>query len=141
MSDKKDEGEVLDMGPIDQLIECQDEDDPTFLQDVIELYFEDSRSTFDLLEKTLEDPTPKSITEFGELGHKLKGSSANVGASRLAKACALMQDLGKKGETAEKCRDALDDSLEKYAEFKKAIIQLFKTRADLTPLDPAKLDG
>ena len=64
----------------------QDESNPDFVAEVVELYFEDSAGKLDKLEAKLAAPTP-DFNDIDQLVHQFKGSSASFGAQKLAALC------------------------------------------------------
>ena len=64
----------------------QDESNPDFVAEVVELYFEDSAGKLDKLEGKLAATTP-DFNDIDQLVHQFKGSSASFGAQKLAALC------------------------------------------------------
>ena len=64
----------------------QDESNPDFVAEVVELYFEDSAGKLDKLESKLAAPVP-DFNDVDQLVHQFKGSSASFGAQSLAALC------------------------------------------------------
>jgi histidine-containing phosphotransfer protein len=74
-----------------QLIQLQDESNPDFVAEVVELYFEDSASKLDTLQARLAEPAP-SYSQIDALVHQFKGSSASFGAHTMAALCVQLRD-------------------------------------------------
>ncbi|CAK0784187.1 hypothetical protein CVIRNUC_007391 [Coccomyxa viridis] len=74
-----------------QLMQLQDESNPDFVAEVVELYFEDSAGKLDKLEGKLAAPTP-DFNDIDQLVHQFKGSSASFGAQKLAALCVQLRD-------------------------------------------------
>lgn len=70
----------------------QDESNPDFVAEVVELYFEDSAGKLDKLEAKLAAPTP-DFNDIDQLVHQFKGSSASFGAQKLAALCVQVKLL------------------------------------------------
>ena len=70
----------------------QDESNPDFVAEVVELYFEDSAGKLDKLEGKLAAPTP-DFNDIDQLVHQFKGSSASFGAQKLAALCVQVTSL------------------------------------------------
>ena len=70
----------------------QDESNPDFVAEVVELYFEDSAGKLDKLEGKLAAPTP-DFNDIDQLVHQFKGSSASFGAQKLAALCVQVRLL------------------------------------------------
>ena len=70
----------------------QDESNPDFVAEVVELYFEDSAGKLGKLEGKLAAPTP-DFNDIDQLVHQFKGSSASFGAQKLAALCVQARPL------------------------------------------------
>lgn len=70
----------------EQLMSLQDETNPNFVAEVVQLYFEDSARKIDKIEQMLSTPSP-DFEELDQLVHQFKGSSASLGAQMLAQLC------------------------------------------------------
>lgn len=75
-----------------QLRQLQDEGNPDFVQEVVELYFEDSASKLEKLNTKLQEVTP-DYNGIDQLVHQFKGSSASFGAHAIAQACGKFREL------------------------------------------------
>lgn len=64
----------------------QDDSNPDFVAEVVELYFEDSAGKLEKLDAKLAAPVP-DFNEVDQLVHQFKGSSASFGAQGLATLC------------------------------------------------------
>ncbi len=64
----------------------QDDSNPDFVAEVVELYFEDSAGKLEKLDAKLAAPVP-DFNEVDQLVHQFKGSSASFGAQGLASLC------------------------------------------------------
>lgn len=74
-----------------QLLSLQDETNPHFVAEVVELYFEDSGSKVDKLGAKLAQQ-PVDYNEIDALVHQFKGSSASFGAKSIAAACVQLRE-------------------------------------------------
>ncbi|KAL4458765.1 hypothetical protein ABPG75_013630 [Micractinium tetrahymenae] len=74
-----------------QLIQLQDDSNPDFVSEVVELYFEDSATKIDTLEARLREPAP-NYGQVDALVHQFKGSSASFGAHTMAALCVQLRD-------------------------------------------------
>ena len=74
-----------------QLLQLQDDSNPDFVQEIVELYFTDSASKLEKLEQRLSISHP-DYAEVDQLVHQFKGSSASFGASSMAQLCAKLRD-------------------------------------------------
>lgn len=75
-----------------QLRQLQDESNPDFVQEVVELYFDDSAVKLEKLSSKLQDATPDFFA-VDQLVHQFKGSSASFGAHAIAQACSKFREL------------------------------------------------
>ncbi len=74
-----------------QLLQLQDESNPDFVTEVVELYFEDSGSKLDKLGGKLVAP-PVDFNDVDQLVHQFKGSSASFGAQSIAQGCVKLRE-------------------------------------------------
>lgn len=74
-----------------QLMQLQDESNPDFVAEVVQLYFEDSVGKIDKIGAMLATPTT-DFNEIDQLVHQFKGSSASLGASMLAQLCIKLRE-------------------------------------------------
>lgn len=74
-----------------QLQELQDESNPDFVAEVVELYFEDSGAKIDRIGVMLSSPNP-DFNELDQLVHQFKGSSASLGAQLIAQLCIRLRE-------------------------------------------------
>ena len=69
-----------------QLMMLQDESNPDFVQEVVQLYFEDSVQKIERVGAILGSGAP-DYNELDQIVHQFKGSSASLGASTIAALC------------------------------------------------------
>ncbi len=74
-----------------QLLQLQDDSNPDFVQEIIELYFTDSSSKLEKLEQRLSQSQP-DYGDIDQLVHQFKGSSASFGAHSMAQLCAKLRE-------------------------------------------------
>jgi HPt (histidine-containing phosphotransfer) domain-containing protein len=77
--------------------------DESFLEELLNLYFEDFSEKYNQLQKAVEG---KKFNSIRELGHGLKGSSANLSLNFLREASSQMETSGKE-MNIEKAKAAL----------------------------------
>jgi PAS domain S-box-containing protein len=70
-------------------------EDSGVLREIVTAYLIDTRQHLDDLERTIGQPDPARLRS---IGHYLKGSSANIGASRLAALSSRLEALGGGGD-------------------------------------------
>ncbi|EIE21647.1 histidine-phosphotransfer domain, HPT domain-containing protein, partial [Coccomyxa subellipsoidea C-169] len=75
----------------------QDDSNPDFVAEVVELYFEDSAGKLEKLDAKLAAPVP-DFNEVDQLVHQFKGSSASFGAQGLATLCVQLRDGCMRGD-------------------------------------------
>ncbi|KAG2495565.1 hypothetical protein HYH03_006165 [Edaphochlamys debaryana] len=74
-----------------QLMQLQDDTNPDFVAEVVQLYFEDSVQKIDRMGAMLSAQTP-DFKELDQLVHQFKGSSASLGAATIAQLCIRMRE-------------------------------------------------
>ncbi|PNW88687.1 hypothetical protein CHLRE_01g040450v5 [Chlamydomonas reinhardtii] len=74
-----------------QLMALQDETNPDFVAEVVQLYFEDSVQKIERMGAMLTAPAP-DFKELDQLVHQFKGSSASLGAATIAQLCIKMRE-------------------------------------------------
>jgi osomolarity two-component system phosphorelay intermediate protein YPD1 len=66
--------------------------DISFLKELLSIYFREYEKKKDLMDRAIAD---QDFTQLSELGHSLKGSSANLSLPQLRKAAYLLETAGK----------------------------------------------
>ena len=74
-----------------QLLDLQDETNPDFVREVVELYFEDSVQKIERIHQLLSTPVP-DFNELDQVVHQFKGSSASLGAMAMAQLCIKLRE-------------------------------------------------
>lgn len=74
-----------------QLLALQDEANPDFVSEVVQLYFEDSQVKIEKVYQLLSQPMP-DYEELDQIVHQFKGSSASLGASYIAQLCIKLRE-------------------------------------------------
>jgi len=69
----------------------QDEANPDFVSEMVELYFEDSTGKIEKLDSLLRQ-ADVDFTQVDQLVHQFKGSSASFGAHSMAASCIQLRD-------------------------------------------------
>ena len=85
------EATVLDESVLADLRELQEEGEPDILEELIELYLEDAPSQIAALGEAVEAGEAHDVER---IAHTLKGSSGNMGATRMAAICSEIEDVG-----------------------------------------------
>jgi len=87
----------IDGPTFEQILEMDDEDEHDFSKSLVYDFFTQAETTFDKMDKNLEE---KDLKTLSELGHFLKGSSATLGLTKVKDSCEKIQHYGqKKDET------------------------------------------
>lgn len=86
---------LLDAVVIGRLKEMTAGSDPGFFNKVVQMYFNQSEEVMRLMESAMSSGV---FDELSSLAHKLKGSSLNLGAARVAEICRLIEIRGKTGD-------------------------------------------
>lgn len=77
--------------------------DKPFLKELLNLYFEDFSEKYERLQKAIEQ---KNFDQISELGHSLRGSSANLSLTFLQETSLHLEKAGKE-RNVEKAKKAL----------------------------------
>eukprot|EP00241_Pyramimonas_parkeae_P009776 CAMPEP_0114242894 /NCGR_PEP_ID=MMETSP0058-20121206/10449_1 /TAXON_ID=36894 /ORGANISM="Pyramimonas parkeae, CCMP726" /LENGTH=143 /DNA_ID=CAMNT_0001355597 /DNA_START=295 /DNA_END=726 /DNA_ORIENTATION=- len=85
------QSELYGIGILDeqfaQLQLLEDESNPNFVSEMLQLYFEDTGQKLDRLATMIKEESV-NLPELDSIFHQLKGSSSSVGAQAMAAACA-----------------------------------------------------
>ncbi|KAF9046060.1 histidine phosphotransferase, partial [Hymenopellis radicata] len=97
---------TIDMEQFNQILDLDGEDpECEFSASMVGAYFDQATNTFKEMEEAL---TAKNLAKLSELGHFLKGSSAQLGVSRVQVSCEKIQHYGQLKDQ-EKNIDLTDD--------------------------------
>jgi two-component system sensor histidine kinase/response regulator len=93
-------GEDPDQDPLDRSVlaglrELQEEDEPDILKELTELFLSDVPQQLVLLKEAVEAGDASSV---GRVAHTLKGSSSNMGATRMTTICSELEAVGASGD-------------------------------------------
>lgn len=90
--------------------------DTSFLKELLDIYFQEYEKKKGLLDRAVAD---QDYTQLSELGHSLKGSSANLSLTRLRKTAYLLEMAGKekKLQSAREAVQAFDLEVESLKAF------------------------
>lgn len=102
-----------------QLMQLQDESNPDFVAEVVELYFEDSVGKLQKIESMLNCPVP-DFNELDQLVHQFKGSSASLGAQMIAQLCVRFREVCQSNNVAG-CKLLLGQMREAYSLLKQRL--------------------
>ncbi len=101
---------VIDWAKLDELRALQAEGEPDFALEMIALFLENVPQLMTAIRQSIDEQSPP---ELQRNAHTLKGSSASLGAVRLAELCFALEKLGRDGTV----EDALDRLAEVTQEF------------------------
>jgi HPt (histidine-containing phosphotransfer) domain-containing protein len=85
---------ILNLEVLDSLRAMISPSNPTFLEQVLEQFFEDALITLNAILQALEAGDAEALADSA---HKLRSSSANLGAERLSKLCQSLEYQGNAG--------------------------------------------
>ncbi len=85
---------VLDAKVIETLRQLSDYNEPDMLTETVVIYLEDSRKT---LAEIRQAVIKLDSQKLSEAAHSLKGSSSNLGATKLVALCAQLETMGRNG--------------------------------------------
>ncbi len=97
---------IVDRRRIDQLLELQDENNPTLANDIIQLFINDSPKHLQHIADALAAQNPDALLSAA---HRFLSSIENLGVQRMRKHCMDLEQLGREGRLDG--GDALLDSL------------------------------
>lgn len=83
--------------------------DASFLRELLDIYFQEYEKKKSLLDRAIAG---QDFTQLAELGHSLKGSSANLSLPRLRKTAYLLEMAGKEKQLQAAREAARDFDLE-----------------------------
>ncbi len=100
-------------------------DDPEFIRELMDLYLEDAAERLEELRAALG---AGAAEELARCAHKLKGSSANVGATGVSQCAKTLEEKGKAGELggAQGLIDQADAELRMIATEVKELLDSFE---------------
>jgi histidine-containing phosphotransfer peotein len=104
-----------------QLLQLQDESNPDFVSEVVELYFEDSSSKIEQLRARLADEEV-DFNIIDQIVHQFKGSSASFGAQAMATICVHLREAGH-ANNAVACRELTSQLADSFAGLKARLDQ------------------
>mmetsp|Transcript_36652 Transcript_36652/g.81569 ORF Transcript_36652/g.81569 Transcript_36652/m.81569 type:complete len:142 (-) Transcript_36652:807-1232(-) len=110
-----------------QLMQLQDETNPNFVEEVVQLYFEDSGTKIDKIAQMLQGLP--DYNELDQLVHQFKGSSASLGAQQIAQLCIKLRESCQ-SQNREMCVFLLQQIQEAY--------RILKNRLELFLREEAK---
>eukprot|EP00884_Botryococcus_braunii_P005245 jgi/Botrbrau1/14721/Bobra.0108s0070.1 len=107
-----------------QLMQLQDEQNPNFVAEVVELYFVDSEQKLIKLEAKLAEPVV-DFNDVDQLVHQFKGSSASFGAQTIAAICYSLRE-GCQAGSKETCQEWLAKIKDTFSQLKGSLSQFIE---------------
>ena len=89
---------LLDRSMIEGLRDLSEPGEPDLLAELVDLFLEDAPPRLETLRIALVEGDAQRVKR---VSHALKGSSSNMGATRMAEICARLEDVGTLGEFSE----------------------------------------
>ncbi|KAK7258807.1 hypothetical protein RIF29_24394 [Crotalaria pallida] len=109
-----------------QLKQLQDESNPSFVVDVLTVYFKDSENQLNEVEKALGQKDIDFKTMDYNI-HKLKGGSSSIGAPRVMKVCLAFKIFCKE-ENTEGCLATFEEVKQEYSLVKSKLETLLEAK-------------
>ncbi|XP_022973680.1 histidine-containing phosphotransfer protein 1-like [Cucurbita maxima] len=106
-----------------QLLQLQDESNPTFVSEVVTLFFEDTEELLNKLSLALSQPSV-DFKKIDDHVHQLKGSSSSIGALRVKNACIAFRNVCEQ-QSAEGCLRCLQQVQQEFYCVKEKLSYLF----------------
>jgi HPt (histidine-containing phosphotransfer) domain-containing protein len=89
---------VLERGQFDHLCDLQDEDDPAFIRDLIDLFLVETPRRINDMGAALKAGDVRALSQ---IAHTVKGAAANFGARAVQMRCIQIESLARAGKLAE----------------------------------------
>ncbi|XP_060211260.1 pseudo histidine-containing phosphotransfer protein 2-like isoform X1 [Lycium barbarum] len=99
-----------------ELEELQDDDNPNFVEEVVNLFFTDSVRLIRNIELALANG-PYDFGRLNDMMHQFKGSSSSIGAKRVKRECSQFQEYCSE-RNIEGCKRAFQGVKQEYATLK-----------------------
>eukprot|EP00735_Rhodelphis_limneticus_P001770 TRINITY_DN1244_c0_g1::TRINITY_DN1244_c0_g1_i1::g.26782::m.26782 TRINITY_DN1244_c0_g1::TRINITY_DN1244_c0_g1_i1::g.26782 ORF type:complete len:209 (+),score=34.91,sp/O94321/MPR1_SCHPO/37.80/4e-10,Hpt/PF01627.18/5.8e-13,OspD/PF03207.8/0.12 TRINITY_DN1244_c0_g1_i1:38-628(+) len=130
-----DEEPIVNQASLDQLFELED-DDGSFVQSVVTMYFEDGKKSIEGLETHLANNDVKNL---GDRAHSLKGSSGYTGLQRLVTVCMKIQKTCENDDISEEeklsqCTPLVEQARRHFVQGRDALCDILKM--DKATIDP-----
>ncbi len=86
--------DLLDMETVEMLKEMDDEDEPGFFAELVQTYISSATETLGKLEAAMQASDAVMLREYA---HSIKGSSANIGACKMAGVAKIIENQSRTG--------------------------------------------
>ncbi|XP_075101465.1 histidine-containing phosphotransfer protein 4-like [Nicotiana tabacum] len=107
-----------------QLEELQDDANPNFVEEVVNLYFTDSARFIRNIELALANG-PYDFNKLDDMMYRFKGSSSSIGAKRVKSECSQFQEYCNQ-RNIEGCKRAFQGVKQEYATLKSKLDTYFQ---------------
>jgi HPt (histidine-containing phosphotransfer) domain-containing protein len=109
---------VLNQGTLARLRELSHPGEPSILGELIDMFIAETPRQIEALRRAIREG---NVTALRRVAHTLKGSSGNLGADRLSKACGKLERLAKDG-VVDGTADLLADVETEFHEAEKHLV-------------------
>lgn len=127
------QSELYGIGILDeqftQLQLLEDESNPNFVSEMLQLYFEDTGEKLIRIGVLIKEDTV-NLAELDSIFHQLKGSSSSVGAQAMAAACADCREYCQRQDQAS-VLPAFDNMMAAFNELKERLGELMDLQNQL----------
>ncbi|XP_015083861.1 histidine-containing phosphotransfer protein 4-like [Solanum pennellii] len=107
-----------------ELEELQDDDNPNFVEEVVNLFFTDSIRLIRNVDLALANE-PYDFGRLDDLMHQFKGSSSSIGAKRVKRECSQFQEYCNE-RNIDGCKRAFQGVKQEYATLKTKLDAYFQ---------------
>ncbi|KAK4730123.1 hypothetical protein R3W88_023111 [Solanum pinnatisectum] len=107
-----------------ELEELQDDDNPNFVEEVVNLFFTDSVRLIRNVDLALANE-PYNFGRLDDLMHQFKGSSSSIGAKRVKRECSQFQQYCNE-RNIDGCKRAFQGVKQEYATLKTKLDAYFQ---------------
>ncbi|XP_010325073.1 histidine-containing phosphotransfer protein 4-like [Solanum lycopersicum] len=107
-----------------ELEELQDDDNPNFVEEVVNLFFTDSIRLIGSVDIALANE-PYDFGRLDDLMHQFKGSSSSIGAKRVKRECSQFQEYCNE-RNIDGCKRAFQGVKQEYATLKTKLDAYFQ---------------
>lgn len=107
-----------------QLQKLQDENSPNFVEEVVDLFFEDCEKLINNIVEALKQQQGVQFNQIGANVHQLKGSSSSIGAARVKDLCIHFKTFCE-NQNREGCFRCLQQVNQEYMFLKNKLQYLF----------------
>ncbi|XP_047328119.1 histidine-containing phosphotransfer protein 4 [Impatiens glandulifera] len=126
---------LFDQGYLDeqfvQLEELQDEANPNFVEEIVNLFYSDSARMIRNIDDALTY-NPHDFIKLDDYMHQFKGSSSSIGAKKVKSDCSLFREYCKAGN-AEGCIRTFQHVKQEHAILKRKLDAYFQLSMQASP--------